>query len=87
MVTPQEESQASHLPDSLYSILEKEGGGETSDVSGQVSLEFHDNRGRNVALCHGNTVAKRNDSYNQAEWITELVKTFRNIRKVGIKLH
>ena len=65
VVTPQEESQPSPLPDSLYSILEKEGGGETSDVSGQVSLEFHDNRVRNVALCHGNTVPKRNDSYNQ----------------------
>ena len=52
--TPQEESQASHHPDSLYSRLEKEGGGETSDVSGQVSLELHDNRGPNVA----------NNSYN-----------------------
>jgi len=45
--------------------MAKEGGGETSDISGQATLEFHDNRGRNVALCHGNSVAKRNDSYNQ----------------------
>ena len=28
-------------------------------------FEFHDNTGRNVALCHGNTVARRHDSYNQ----------------------
>ena len=61
--SPQEESQASHLPDSLYSILEKEGGGESSDPPN--TFEFHDNKGRNIALCHSNSMAKRNDSYNQ----------------------
>ena len=59
--TPQEESQASHMQDSLENILEKEGGG----VENTSQLEFHDNRGRNVTLCHSNTLAKRNESYNQ----------------------
>ena len=75
--TPQEESAGSHLGDSLYSILEKEA--ETADhgdtehaqteQAGEETvpgvLEFHDNKGRNVSLCHGNTMARRSDSYNQ----------------------
>ena len=65
--SPQEESQSSHPQDSLYSILEKEavgGGGEVEEPE-QNLFEFHDNRGRNVRLCHSNTVARRNDSYNK----------------------
>ena len=64
VTSPQEESQASQ---SLHSILEKEGAGETTEENNIATetLEFHDNRGRNVALCHANTIAKRNDSYNQ----------------------
>ena len=72
--TPQEESAGSHLADSLYSILEKEAEsaepgedqGEVEEVTNTAGvLEFHDNRGRNVSLCHGNTMARRSDSYNQ----------------------
>ena len=70
MSTPQEESAGSHLADSLYSILEKETGpeqepGEPEETRTPGLFEFHDNRGRNVSLCHGNTMARRNDSYNQ----------------------
>ena len=74
MSTPQEESAGSHLADSLYSILEKEAeSAEPGEDQGEVEevtniagvLEFHDNRGRNVSLCHGNTMARRSDSYNQ----------------------
>ena len=71
--TPQEESAGSHLADSLYSILEKEAEsaepgeeqGEAEEVTTAGVFEFHDNRGRNVSLCHGNTMARRSDSYNQ----------------------
>ena len=72
--TPQEESAGSHLADSLYSILEKEAetaepGEPQTDEAGEETvhgvLEFHDNKGRNVSLCHGNTMARRSDSYNQ----------------------
>ena len=71
--TPQEESAGSHLADSLYSILEKEAEsaepgeeqGEAEEITTAGVFEFHDNRGRNVSLCHGNTMAKRSDSYNQ----------------------
>ena len=64
----QEESQASHLADSLHStVLEKEAGAgqQPGDTAAATVFEFHDNTGRNVALCHGNTVARRHDSYNQ----------------------
>ena len=64
----QEESQASHLADSLHStVLEKEAGAgqQPGDTVAATVFEFHDNTGRNVALCHGNTVARRHDSYNQ----------------------
>ena len=76
--TPQEESAGSHLADSLYSILEKEAEsaepGDTEhaqteeareEVTAPGVFEFHDNKGRNVSLCHGNTMARRSDSYNQ----------------------
>ena len=73
--TPQEESAGSHLADSLYSILAKEAEPEDTthtqteeaEQSGANTgvFEFHDNRGRNVSLCHGNTMARRSDSYNQ----------------------
>ena len=65
--SPQEESQSTHPQDSLYSILEKEavgGSGEAEEPEPNI-FEFHENRGRNVRLCHGNTRARRNDSYNQ----------------------
>ena len=64
----QEKSQASHLADSLHStVLEKEAGAgqQPGDTMAATVFEFHDNTGRNVALCHGNTVARRHDSYNQ----------------------
>ena len=64
----QEESQASHLADSLHStVLEKEAGAgqQPGDTAAATVFEFHDNMDRNVALCHGNTVARRHDSYNQ----------------------
>ena len=61
----QEKSQASHLADSLHStVLEKEAGAaqQPGDTAAATVFEFHDNTGRNVALCHGNTVARRHDS-------------------------
>ena len=63
LASPQE-SQASNLQDSLDNIMEKEAG--CSEAHNEVvNLLFHENRGRNVALANGNTVARRNDSYNQ----------------------
>ena len=67
LTSPQEESQSTHPQDSLYSILEKEAVAEggSEEEPDQNMFEFHDNRGRNVTLCHSNTMARRNDSYNQ----------------------
>ena len=63
LASPQE-SQTSNLQDSLDNIMEKEAG--CSEAHNEVvNLLFHENRGRNVALANGNTVARRNDSYNQ----------------------
>lgn len=64
----QEESHTSHLADSLHStVLEKEAGAgqQPGDTAAATVFEFHDNMDHNVALCHGNTVARRHDSYNQ----------------------
>ena len=60
LASPQE-SQGSHIQDSLEQILEKEGCG--TEVS--PDLAFHANRGRNVALGQSNTTARRHSSYNQ----------------------
>ncbi len=73
MSTPHEESAGSNLADSQYSILEKEAKSAKTDevyveaekVTTAGVFECHDNSGRNVSPCHGNTMARRSDSYNQ----------------------
>ncbi len=50
------------LHDSLENILE--------DKEAVTSLvKFHENRGRNVVLTCGNTVARRSHSYNQGKLV------------------
>ena len=49
-----------------YRAREGSGAGQQpEDTVAATVFELHDNTGRNVALCHGNTVARRHDSYNQ----------------------
>ena len=61
--SPTEESfrtQQHLLQDSLENILEEK-------EAATASLQFHENRGRNVVLSCSNTLARRSHSYNQGK--------------------
>lgn len=62
-ISPTEESYRTHhlLQDSLENILEEK----EAAAATNTSLQFHENRGRNIVLTCSNTVARRNHSYNQ----------------------
>jgi hypothetical protein len=67
--SPTEESFRGQHPlllqvqDSLEHIMEEKEA--TASSSASASLQFHENRGRNVLLSCGNTLARRSHSYNQ----------------------
>jgi hypothetical protein len=52
------------IQDSLENIMEEKEATTTSSASAS-SLQFHENRGRNVLLTCCNTLARRSHSYNQ----------------------